>query len=568
MVTLLSELPFVNDANLSSFEREKDAYEYAGTCGFACDGVLALSTRRDETLKIKDTRSMELMYDGNLGMSSFEGNTIISLKGRLPYLKGDILEVRFRCTDGTATIVDIFRRDDKENANSMEACTNIYRSSLAAHMSDDVIDQRHGQGSTGSRGRRRTPLVGVRTPRGQRKDTRRGTRPIEVLEVESAHERKGVVLQQQQGTRRIQCRIHESKESRGPLCYGISRLAIFSLSHVYKDISELSRQGIPVLSCGYVYDSADSSGMLLNVAGIRMQRTTSTDATVQWGRDPEYTEHALVTSDIHDRLRTVRAHDVESTESVGDDTALHTSEHAPSKTMSAADSYVNSLRLHIEGVLKRGTRVARFSTTSSLPRKDDRFVDVRLSVMRDMSVSLAEKQTAFDRRYYSPRGRGEGRKGTASNYDNAVCMLATRDYDFCSRNFDVSDEYVGALWHAVLACATADRKTIVSAFAKASDKRTKEGLFTYLGRVSLVSEPILQSDSTRMAAEEFDRSHDTLRDAYLMDVSPMLCSSVLVSRVRRMTDLMPLLGDVQYSASQGKQREIYIPSLSFEAPGV
>jgi hypothetical protein len=94
----------------------------------------------------------------------------------------------------------------------------------------------------------------------------------------------------------------------------------FSASYMLGDLISARRQGIPVVACCYVYDEADPEGVIMDVAGVRMQALENGLSSVKWGRD-RFMEPTVRTGDVSGRLQTLRGTDVVATTFPEDDPA-------------------------------------------------------------------------------------------------------------------------------------------------------------------------------------------------------------------------------------------------------
>ncbi len=58
--------------------------------------------------------------------------------------------------------------------------------------------------------------------------------------------------------------------------------------------------GVDIIGCGYMYDTVDSSGVLINEAGVKMKIIENNIASVKWGGDKIYYERAIKLADFKD----------------------------------------------------------------------------------------------------------------------------------------------------------------------------------------------------------------------------------------------------------------------------
>lgn len=309
---------------------------------YPVDGIVGTRSTSTDIIRIKDARSIELVIGDDGELYSSDGIHVASSPVGDRYEAGTVIEVRFTLSavDGSVTVTDVFPRGDKEKANSYDACLDIFN---AASCMPDALARRHTLSwcnsvrkvlhSLASRGTGVGRVVlDIGAGDGQAvSDYAMGSNATYLL-VEPDEARCVKLVRRLDEATRGGCRYYPTTDgllkavsmlSKGTVRFIVVRatlsevlrdgqvldslrtcvrccVATFSISYVAEELKKLSLAGISVVGCGYLYDSANRDGYIVNSAGVVMRKISDGIAEVKWGGDTKYHEPVVTTGDFDD----------------------------------------------------------------------------------------------------------------------------------------------------------------------------------------------------------------------------------------------------------------------------
>jgi len=322
------------------YRSEKEVLDTQDTMEYPTDGVVGIQDGFMNIIKLKDTKSIELKLKENGDLVSRENKVVINSDLQNTYSTDSIVEVRFTKQSGmdTPTISETLLRTDKVNANEYEVCVSIINS--VGPMPDTLsrrnavqwcssVRQKINQIASKATGRGRI-IMDIGAGDGQAISDYSTDPNITYLLVEPNKDKCNKLLRRLREPGNGQSNMYDGAEhitkaigllsnkalKYAVICakvgdilrqqYAIRTLknavryctASFSISYIVPDLQQLALNGINVIGCGYMYDSVDTSGILIDEAGVRMQLEGNKKANVKWGSDKTYTENAIVLDDF------------------------------------------------------------------------------------------------------------------------------------------------------------------------------------------------------------------------------------------------------------------------------
>lgn len=320
--------------NIDDLLATKDSIDYP------VDGVVGTQDGSTDIIKLKDTKAVELELDSNGNLLSADKNVVVTSTLHNKYKVGSILEVRFTrdTTTNDIKITDVILRTDKMKANLYDVCVSILNTisdmpeNLARRkvlMWCNTIRHKLHQIASNAVGRGRV-VLDIGSGDGQAISDYASNSEITYILLEP-DKNKCLKLARRIGeSSASKCRLYEkpynivsiiSLVSKGSLKYaiicdtldnllrqdqairslkGCIRYCVssFSISYVPKQLSVLALNGIDVIGCGYMYDSINPLGVLVDDCGVKMAKVDANTAKVVWGSDKEYREPSITTADF------------------------------------------------------------------------------------------------------------------------------------------------------------------------------------------------------------------------------------------------------------------------------
>ena len=311
---------------------------------YPTDGVVGIQDGSMNIIKLKDTKSVELKLKENGDLVSAEDKLVVQSNLQNIYPPNSMIEVRFTKQSGldNPIITETLLRTDKIKANAYDVCEDIMNT--ISTMPDALarrnavqwcssIRQKINQIASKTVGKGRV-ILDIGAGDGQaisdyttdpnityvliepdpvkcQKLIRRLTEPgkgksklfegaqhiVKVIGLVSNRTLKYAVLQATIGD--VLKQQHCIRTFKASVRYCI---ASFSISHIVSELQQLALNGIDVIGCGYMYDSTDEKGILVNECGVTMELISMNPslASVKWGGDKVYTERAIRLKDFKD----------------------------------------------------------------------------------------------------------------------------------------------------------------------------------------------------------------------------------------------------------------------------
>jgi hypothetical protein len=327
----------------SYFRSEKEVLETANMITYPTDGIVGIEDNSMDIIKLKGTKSIELKLLDNGNLISGDNKIVMTSTLHDTYTPGSIVEIRFtrRSYQDIPSITESLLRTDKLKANSYEACQNIINT--ISDMPDTLarrkaviwcstIRQKLHRIGANTKGRGRI-IIDIGSGDGQAISDYSTDPDITYLLIEPSLSKCKKLVKRIGESGRTRCRLYETTDnilkvlsslSNGSLKYAIVNstledlvsqdqclkvlkscvrycIASFSISYTLTTLSTLALSGIDIIGCGYMYDSANSDGTLIDEYGVKMKITDNNNiATVVWGSDKEYQEPAITTTSFKD----------------------------------------------------------------------------------------------------------------------------------------------------------------------------------------------------------------------------------------------------------------------------
>lgn len=319
------------------FDNNYDAEQYSLSQPYPTDGTLGIRNGSTETVKIKSVKGIDLLLSPGGALVTNEGDTVAVISDYPQSYVGKVVEVRFTAkpNDTYITVLDIFPRTNKSNANSTEAATNILRSCVEMKSTTDkertialkwcnllctsIIDRALSVDDT------KHIVLDVGTGSGQSLDRLRRSESTSFIYLEP-DERRATAISRRSGAKLftaaadIGSKITALKTRRmkhivinapladltgnDELCKALMPelkcvIATFSAQFVTAELRTLrDRYNAKTFGCMYTYDWA-VDGVLVDGCGARMELVDDDTASVQWGSEKTYEEPVTYEADYY-----------------------------------------------------------------------------------------------------------------------------------------------------------------------------------------------------------------------------------------------------------------------------
>lgn len=300
---------------------------------YPVDGIVAVSVKNPETLKLKDVKSVELRVKGSTMMSE-DHEPILSFDHDNSFEDGAIIELRLApgSTESSFDIKSVIFRPDKVKANDAEACREILRqarlpleeptdiqrraaTSWCNTLRNELLRQAWNKPRTGG------IILDIGSGSGQALDSFYSIPDASVIFVEpdeakckflarrrSVHTVKTdplslIPLVSSLHTGKVKYVVYNGTASSIIECEDLMRTlsprircitSTFSIQFVAAEMRACRARKLPFVGCCYFYDNADRGGKLVEAAGVSMKITEDGRAGVKWGGDKVYDEPALL----------------------------------------------------------------------------------------------------------------------------------------------------------------------------------------------------------------------------------------------------------------------------------
>lgn len=319
------------------FSDNNSAQDYSGKQPYPTDGTLGIRDGSTETVKIKPVKGIDLVLSPGGALVTNEGDTVAVVSEHPQSYVGKVVEVRFTAkpNDTRITVLDIFPRTNKSNANSTEAAMNILRSCVETKSTMDkertialkwcnllctkIIDRALAVDDT------KHIVLDVGTGSGQSLDRLRKNESVSFIYLEP-DEKRAVAISRRSGAKLfndisdIGSKIMALKTRRmkhivinaplkdltdnEELCKALMPelkcvIATFSAQFVITELRVLrDKYTVKTFGCMYTYDWA-VDGILVDGCGASMKITHDDVATIQWGSEKVYEEPVTYEADYY-----------------------------------------------------------------------------------------------------------------------------------------------------------------------------------------------------------------------------------------------------------------------------
>lgn len=351
---VLDEYNYINDMGLIDtpiyvrdyYRSEKELLNTKDKLQYPVDGVVGIEDGSMNIIKLKDEKSIELQLKENGDLVTSDGYLIATSNLQDTEEIGSIVEIRFIKQSGidTPSIKETFVRTDKTKANDMSACINIMNTiagtpdSLARHNAVEWCNSiRSKLNKTASKitGKGRV-ILDIGAGDGQSVSDYSTDPDVTYLLLEPNARKCRSMFRRLQDLDRSNTRIFwqasdvmnalrlliPKKIKYAIVCATLKDIlnqkecirtlktcvrcciASLSISYIVSELQELAIEGLNVIGFGYMYDSVNRKGELINEHGVTMKYTSyqlgkhSDDAVVQWGTDKAYIEPAITLADF------------------------------------------------------------------------------------------------------------------------------------------------------------------------------------------------------------------------------------------------------------------------------
>lgn len=322
------------------YSRETDVYKNKDLLTYPVDGVVGIQDGSMTIIKLKTTKSIELMLNEHGSLLTSDDIPIAKSELQSIYEPGNIIELRItkERNNSGLTIDEIILRTDKTKANSYKVCLDILHTMMdkpetlerrkALVWCNTVRNKLH-QIAAGPSERGRV-VLDIGAGDGQEISDYSNDPNVTYMLLEPDERKCRSLIRRLQGkgtSRFFNGAIHFSHViaslSTGNLRYavlcatlseilkqencikilrGCTRycIASFSISYIKDDLLRLAMSGLDIVGCGYLYDNVDTNGYLINEYGVTMKQESNTEASVKWGSDRVFDEYAIRKSDFKD----------------------------------------------------------------------------------------------------------------------------------------------------------------------------------------------------------------------------------------------------------------------------
>lgn len=332
------------------YKSQQDLLKTKSRIDYPIDGVVGIQDNSMNIIKLKDTKSIELKLKGNGDLVSAEDKLVIQSELHNTYPIDSVVEVRFtkQSSADAFSITETLLRTDKTKANAYEVCEDIINT--ISSMPDTLarrnavqwcssVRQKINQVASKPTGKGRV-IMDIGAGDGQAISDYTTDPNITYILIEPDINKCQKLMRRLMEPGKGKSRLFEGPEhitrvvglvSNRTLKYAVIcstignilkeqhcirtlkaclrySIASFSISHTVYDLQQLALGGIDIIGCGYMYDSVDKMGKLVNESGVVMQLIDTNTASVKWGGDKAYQERAIRLGDFnnvfHIRLAT------------------------------------------------------------------------------------------------------------------------------------------------------------------------------------------------------------------------------------------------------------------------
>lgn len=329
------------------YRSDKELLQTKNRLQYPVDGVVGIEDGSMEMIKLKDEKSIELELQENGDLLTSDGHLVANSNLQETEDIGSIVEIRFmkQSNSDTPTIGETFVRTDKTKGNDLKACEAIMNSisdtpdTLARRnvvQWCNSISSRLNQIASKTSGKGRV-ILDIGAGDGQAVSHYSTDSEVTYLLLEPNARKCKAMARRLQDKERSSIRLFmepsdiinglrlliQKKVKYVVLCATLREIldqkdcirtlkscircciASLSISYIVPELQELAIEGLNVIGFGYMYDSVNDRGELLNQYGVIMKYTSyqssqrhSSDAMVQWGTDKAYIEPAIVLKDF------------------------------------------------------------------------------------------------------------------------------------------------------------------------------------------------------------------------------------------------------------------------------
>lgn len=328
------------------YRSEQELLSTKDTLQYPVDGVVGIEDGSMNIIKLKDEKSIELQLQENGDLVTSDREVVANSNLQETEQIGSIVEIRFVKQSGkdTPTITETFVRTDKTKANDLQACKNIFS---AISSSPDSLARRNvvqwcnsirlklNQIASKTTGKGRV-ILDIGAGDGQAVSDYSSDPEVTYLLLEPNEKKCRSMIRRLQDLDKTSARLFKQpsdvmnalrllipkKIKYAVLCATLEDIlsqkecirtlktcvrcciASLSISYIVPELQKLAIEGLNVIGFGYMYDSVNDKGELVNEHGVTMKYTSyqpnsiSTDAVVQWGTDKAYIEPVITLQDF------------------------------------------------------------------------------------------------------------------------------------------------------------------------------------------------------------------------------------------------------------------------------
>ncbi len=316
------------------FQTLSEAQLYVDSVQYPTDGIVAISASGTDMKKIKPIRSVELVLNEDMTLSTKNGTKYFRLNSNDSFEVGSIIEIRFSIVDSRINIESYFLRFDKKTPNDDEAMTSILESAItpkSENMTRNIVWRWSNKlrfyiyNFTNQFRPEKNIILDIGSGSGQSSEAFDKVPNCSFILVEpdevrckSLSQRLGVksydknprsIISVEPSLRKgmkkyhiVNCTLKDILSDHAIVSNIRNSIkcvvACFSSHYIMNEIETVVEIGIPFIGSFYSYTDVEVGESIIDEGRVHMTRTSNKGAIVRWGADQEYEEPVETDDDI------------------------------------------------------------------------------------------------------------------------------------------------------------------------------------------------------------------------------------------------------------------------------